>query len=144
MKSVSALLAAAALAVVLPAAAQAQTDWQSMNQRRETLDHRIDMGVRDGTLTRREANNLRTRFVSLVQLERQYRRHGLSRQERWDLSRRYDVLSDSIRDERADWQHASRSYDSRRHESVIQPAAARSGAAASPFRRGCRSASLRR
>ena len=95
------LLAASTLAgAALPAAA---TPWQNINQRQAQLDHRIDMGVRTGDLTRREAVNLRAEFQGIARLEMRYRRTGgLQHWEMQDLDRRMDVLSRKIRYERHD------------------------------------------
>lgn len=103
MKIASALAAAATLAVLVPSAASAQS-WQSMNQRKATIERRIDMGVRNGALTRREASTLRTRFANLQRLEWRYSRNGLNWTERRDLDRRYNALSNSIRTQRHDRQ----------------------------------------
>lgn len=95
------LLAASTLAgFSLPAAA---APWMNVNQRQAQIDHRIDMGVRNGSLTRREAANLRYEFQGIVRLERQYRRTGgLQRWEMNDLDRRLDRLSARIRIDRHD------------------------------------------
>ena len=102
------LLAIAAVstlaATALPVAASA-APWQNINQRQANLDRRIDMGVRNGSLTRREAVNLRTEFRQLARLETRYRANGLSRWERTDLDRRFNVLSAKIRVERHDRQN---------------------------------------
>lgn len=76
--------------------------WQSINQRQNQLDRRIDQGVRNGSLTRREAGRLRAEFGQLVRLEANYRRGGLNRWERNDLDQRFDRLSARIRAERHD------------------------------------------
>lgn len=95
-------VAAGALAVAAPASAQS---WQSINQRQANLDARIDAGVRTGDLTRAEASRLRGEFRDLARLEARYRSsNGLSRGERADLDRRFDVLSAQIRFERHDRQ----------------------------------------
>ncbi len=104
MKIVTALVAAATMAVALPAAVSA-APWQSINQRQANLYHRIDVGVRNGSLTRAESSQLRTRFANLRRLEYRYRHNGLNRSERADLDRRFDALSRSIRTERHDRQH---------------------------------------
>ena len=84
-------VAASALAVAAPASAQS---WQSINQRQANLDHRIDVGVRNGSLTRNEAMRLRAEFRDLARLEARYRAsRGLSNAERRDLDRRFDRLS---------------------------------------------------
>lgn len=110
-------LALAAATVAMPAAAQSYNrphhngpaytqnygGWQSLNVRRANLDRRIDMGVRNGSLSRREATSLRAQFNGLLRLEANYRRGGLTAWERQDLDRRYDRLSAQIRSERHDW-----------------------------------------
>lgn len=93
-------VAASALAVAAPASAQS---WQSINQRQANLDQRIDVGVRNGSLTRVEASRLRDEFRDLARLESRYRAtYGLSVAERRDLDRRFDALSARIRYERND------------------------------------------
>ena len=91
-----------------PVAGPGYNNWQSINQRQVQLDRRIDQGVRSGQLSRREATRLRSEFNSLVRLETQYRRGGLSAWDRPDLDRRFDRLSAQIRVERND-------RDNRRH-----------------------------
>jgi hypothetical protein len=99
-------LAAATLAAGLPAAASA-APWSPVNERQANLDRRIDMGVRDGSLTRMEAVRLRGEFRALNRLEAHYRMTGggLSGWERADLNRRFDNLSAQIRIQRHDRQH---------------------------------------
>lgn len=121
-------LVLAAASVAVPAAAQSYGpnhgpnrppvagpghNWQSINQRQAELDRRIDRGVRDGSLSRREATRLRGEFNSLARLENQYRRGGLSAWERNDLDRRFDRLSAQIRNERND--RDNHRGDGRRH-----------------------------
>ena len=77
-------------------------NWQSINQRQDQLDRRIDRGVRNGSLSRREAGRLRAEFYAIARLEASYRRGGLSGWERADLDRRFDRLSAQIRMERRD------------------------------------------
>jgi hypothetical protein len=106
------LLAAAAavsvLAVAAPASAQT---WQSINARQANLDHRIDVGVRNGDLTRTEAARLRAEFRDLVELEADYRYSGgLSLSERRDLDRRFDLLAARIRYERHDAEDRDRRW----------------------------------
>ena len=100
-KIILALTAAATLTVPMAASAQA---WQSVNQRQANLYNRIEQGVRNGSLTRPEARQLRNRFVTLERLENRYRAGGLSTWERRDLDRRFDSLSRQIRAERHDRQ----------------------------------------
>lgn len=113
-------LALAAASVALPAAAQShyghgpsrgggyQQDyrgWRSINQRQAQLDRRIDMGVRYGAITRREAVNLRAEFNRIARLEANYRRGGLTQWERNGLDRRFDRLAAKIRYESRDRDH---------------------------------------
>jgi hypothetical protein len=79
--------------------------WQSINARQANLDRRIDQGVRSGQLSRREATRLRGEFNSILRLEANYRRGGLTAWERQDLDRRFDRLSDQVRNERRDRDH---------------------------------------
>lgn len=76
--------------------------WMPINERQRQLDHRIDMGMRNGQLTRSEAYRLRSEFRRIAYLESRYRRDGLSGWERADLDRRFDVLSAKVRHERRD------------------------------------------
>lgn len=116
-------LAVAVASAALPAAAQSYdrhgpsrghgyeqnyNGWNAIAQRKHNLDRRIDQGVRTRQLSRREASRLQDELNSLVRLERQYQRGGLTRWERQDLDRRYDRLSAKVRYERND-------YNGRRH-----------------------------
>ena len=116
-------LAVAVASAALPAAAQSYDrhgpsrghgyeqnygGWNSISQRKHNLDRRIDQGIRNHQLSRREASRLQDELNSLVRLERSYMRGGLTRWERQDLDRRYDRLSDKVRYERND-------YNGRRH-----------------------------
>ena len=76
--------------------------WQSISQRKYQLDRRIDVGMRNGSLSRREARGLQTQLNALIRLERNYMRGGLTRWERNDLDRRYDRLAVQVRIERRD------------------------------------------
>lgn len=91
-----------------PSYEQSYNNWQSISQRKYNLDRRIDQGVRSRQLSSREASRLKNELNSLVRLERQYQRGGLSRVERNELDRRYDRLSVQVRAERND-------RDGRRH-----------------------------
>jgi hypothetical protein len=111
------VLAAATVVAAVPAAASAQTYgqntrgpipytqyrpstppvWQPINSRQRELDRRIDLGVRTGHITRREAVTLRADFQRIARLERSYRRGGLTVRERADLDRQFDRLSARIR-----------------------------------------------
>ncbi len=97
MKKIAiAIVAASALAAT--AAPALAAPWQNVNQRQVQLDRRIDMGVRSGQITRREAANLRQEFRGISRLEARYRSTGgLQAWERVDLDRRFDRLSIKIR-----------------------------------------------
>jgi hypothetical protein len=119
-KALIPVLAIAAASVAVPAAAQAygpargpayvqnHGGWQSISQRKFQLDRRIDVGLRNGALSRREARGLQSQLNSLIRLERNYMRGGLTRWERNDLDRRYDRLAVQVRMGRRD-------RDNRRH-----------------------------
>ena len=94
----------AAFLTLAPAAEAAP--WQPINQREHRLTSRIDKGVRNGSLNRREAARLRYRYRRHTWLENSYRRsgRGLSTWERRDLNRRFDSLSRSVRVQRHDRQ----------------------------------------
>lgn len=94
----------ATTALTLSAGAAAAQGWMPIDQRQERLDDRIDMGVRNGDLTRSEAVRLRGEFNAIANLEDRYRVNGLSAWERTDLDRRFDALSSRIRFERNDSQ----------------------------------------
>lgn len=109
-------LALAAASVAVPAAAQSYgyghdrgdryerdlRGWQPIAQRRYNLDRRIDVGLRNGQLSRREASRLRSELNQLVQLEYRYQRGGLTWRERQELDRRYDALARQVSYERRD------------------------------------------
>ncbi|SOB88190.1 hypothetical protein SAMN06297144_3335 [Sphingomonas guangdongensis] len=102
MKTFTLMIAGLGIATAaIPAVASAQS-WQSINARQANLDRRIDVGVRNGSLSRVEARNLRNDFRQLTRLEARYRQGGLSIGERRDLDRRFDQLSQRIRYERRD------------------------------------------
>lgn len=77
-------------------------NWQPINQRQRMLDMRIDAGLRNGWISRREAASLRAEFNDIARLEAQYRRNGLNNRERADLDRRFDRLSATIEAEARD------------------------------------------
>ena len=97
------LALAATTALMFSAGAASAQGWMSINDRQARLDQRIDVGLRNGDLTRSEATRLRDDFRDLTRLEVRYRRDGLSGWERTDLDRRFDALSARIRVERTDW-----------------------------------------
>ena len=96
-------MSAAVMALAVPTASAAP--WMSINQRQAELNRRIDVGIHNGSLTRHEAHALRSEFNGITRLEARYRSHGLTRWERADLDRRFDVLSAKISYERHDSEH---------------------------------------
>ena len=114
-KALLPVLAIAAASVAVPAAAQNydrydrhdryeqnRGGWQSISNRKHQLDRRIERGMRNGALSRREGRRLANALHQLVRLERNYMRGGLTRRERNDLDRRYDRLAVEVRMERRD------------------------------------------
>ena len=114
-KALIPVLAIAAASVAVPASAQNydrhdrhdryeqnRGGWQSISNRKYQLDRRIDVGLRNGSLSRREGRRLENELNRLVRLERSYLRGGLTRWERNDLDRRYDRLAAEVRIERRD------------------------------------------
>ena len=65
---------------------------RSINDRQGDISRRIDRGLRDGSLTRREAYRLQDDNREIARLEAAYRYNGLSGWERADLDRRLDRL----------------------------------------------------
>jgi hypothetical protein len=104
MKKIALIIAGLGIATSAVPAAYAQAGWQNINQRQAQLDRRIDQGIRNGQLSRREAIRLRSEFRQISSLESRYRRSapGLTQWERRDLDRRFDALSAKIRWERRD------------------------------------------
>ena len=103
-KTLLSLLATGAVLCAVPSMAQAQD--RNINERQAELDQRIDGGIRSGQLNAAEAARLRAEFQGIARLENDYRRNGLTAAERADLEQRFARLSDQIRDERLDRQHA--------------------------------------
>jgi hypothetical protein len=108
MKNILLSIAAvsAVAAATVPAAAMAQSyrpdDRGWGGDRVARLDQRIDMGIRNGSLDRREAWQLKGDLRETARLQYRYSRDGLSRWERADLDRRFDRISAQIRYERHD------------------------------------------
>jgi len=72
------------------------------------LDQRIDVGIRNGGLSRSEARRLKGDLRETARLQARYARGGFSGWERADLDRRFDRISAQIRYERHD---RDRGYD---------------------------------
>jgi opacity protein-like surface antigen len=87
-----------------------------IDARQRMLARRIDIGVRNGTLTRREAERLRYELRSIQRLETQFRysRPGLTHYEIATLDARLDHLSMQVRIDRNDRQYGY-GYGDRRY-----------------------------
>lgn len=112
MKKLTTTIAAlAALGFAIPASAQSgweqshrhngydQNEYRGggIDARIDQLQQRLQMGVQRGTISRREAEPLRQQLRQLRQLDRQYSRDGLSRNERQALQQRIQSLQVQIR-----------------------------------------------
>ncbi|MDO9489628.1 MAG: hypothetical protein Q7J32_14730 [Sphingomonadaceae bacterium] len=78
-----------------------ETDWNQgrrpFAQRRAALEARIDTAVRNGSLDRDEADEMRREYDDIVRLEAQYAADGsISQQQRSDLRTRYRALSQRV------------------------------------------------
>ena len=101
----TAFVAALGIAAVAAPSVASAAPWQSINQRQQRIDQRIDQGIRSGALNRNKAYRLRTQFRDLANLEQRYRRSdGLSNWERQDLNRRFDQLSARVYNQKNDRQ----------------------------------------
>lgn len=101
-----ALIAVAAVGAFATAAPAFAQSWLPINARQAVIERRIDRGIENGSLTRREAMRLRGEFRDIARLEARYRAsNGLQGWERTDLDRRFDRLSAQIREERHDAQN---------------------------------------
>lgn len=76
----------------------------NVNARQREMDERIEAGVRDRSLSRAEANQLRAESAAIERIERSYRDsgRGLSQVERHYLDRRFDALERRLRQDRHD------------------------------------------
>lgn len=94
-KIMIALAATTALTVAMPAAAQ--NAGANIQLRVNQLQTQLQMGVRNGDISRSEAMPLREQLRQLSRLERQYRVDGISGRERADLQHRINSLRQGIR-----------------------------------------------
>ena len=117
-KLLTAAAVVASLGVALPAAAQTwnggyggaygggygagYSGYRSDSFGGRNIENRIDRGVRDGSLTPREARNLSRELDDIRRLERQYSRNGVSPWEARHLDQRYAALTARLRIERRD------------------------------------------
>lgn len=84
-----------------------EDDWgrggQPLTNRRADLSARIDAGVRNGSLTRYEADQLRSEYDALARVEASYSADGrITTAERDDLRSRYQTFSQRLRAQRND------------------------------------------
>ncbi len=84
-------IAASALTAAVPALAQTYLD-----DRASQADHRIDLGVRDGSLTTGEADTLRARLRDIERQQDRFQAEGMAGWQSRELNRRYDALSNEI------------------------------------------------
>ena len=94
--------AAALVSVSGTANAQNRNGVQPIGQRLATLEQRINQGIRNGALTRSEADSLRVGVARIRLFEAQYRRGGINAFEARDLNRRFDNLARHVRVEKRD------------------------------------------
>ena len=73
-------------------------------ERQFQIEHRIDAGLRNGSLSPREARSLQDQYRQIARLEARYRYsgRGLTRAEARDLNYRYAALERRVRYERHD------------------------------------------
>ena len=90
-KAILTLAAMAAAACAAGTASAAQ--FQPIGQRLSTLEQRIDQGVRNGAISRSEADSLHVGVARIRLFEAQYRRGGIDSNEQADLGRRFDNLA---------------------------------------------------
>lgn len=102
------VMAVAAISVAVPAAAQHYgpprggpaygQSWNgpSMAMRVQRLDRNVEFAHRARVMSTGKARDFRRDLANLVQREQQYRRGGMSLNQRHDLERRYQRLEQAI------------------------------------------------
>ena len=91
------ILMAFVVVSTLAAAGPAMADrGQNFDNRIDNLQDEIQRGIRQGTISRNEAQPLRERLRQLTRLERQYSRGGFTRSEQRDLQQRIQTLRHQI------------------------------------------------
>ncbi len=105
-KTLTALLAATAIAALVPALASAAPGrGGAIDERIANISQRIDEGERGGGLTRNEVHRLRDQLHDIQNAEARDLRHGLNDSEQRDLNKRLDRLSADVDRQRHDRQH---------------------------------------
>jgi predicted exporter len=91
---ISAIAATLMAGAAVPAMAQGSrpVDWQPLSSRAADVASRIQAGVATGSLSDETADQLRGQFKALMNLEDDYRKTGLTLNQREDLQARYDTL----------------------------------------------------
>lgn len=88
-----------------------------IERRQERQHRRIEKGIHNGQLTRREAKKLWRQHHKIAKLERRFSRDGwLSRKERYILRDRLDHASDRIRDFKHNHRVKRNHYDRHNHK----------------------------
>lgn len=70
--------------------------WQPLATRSNEFEQRLAAGLRDRSLTRVEANRLRTEWRALAQVEANYQRGGIDAREQADLWSRYNAIDSRL------------------------------------------------
>jgi hypothetical protein len=98
-KLILTMAAVSAAAIAAPAAAQYQRGYADagVEVRTDQLGARIDAGVRQGSISAREASSLRMQLGDLQRLEQRFSRGGFSAAERAELQQRTQNLRQQIR-----------------------------------------------
>lgn len=99
-KALLSLLAASTVAIATPTLAQSYGG--GLNREEARVAQRIDRAAYNGSISRREAQNLRRELDAYQRIEHRYRRDGLTNWERRDLQQRLDRIERSLRDDRRD------------------------------------------
>lgn len=109
MRKLIVMTGAALLAASVPAAAQYGYDFYQTRIAR--LGDRLETGIRDGRISRSEAQRLRYELRNLRVLERQHSRGGFSQPERNELQTRIEYLDRRIRSAIGNRDYRGRGYD---------------------------------
>jgi hypothetical protein len=121
-KFIATMAAVSTIALAAPAVAQPGYQQQdsyrggnadaNLSARIGQLQMRLQAGVQNGSISRREAMPLRQQLRQLTQLERQFSANGISGQERGELQRRMRDLRQGIRradgNDQASWDNYDR------------------------------------
>lgn len=72
--------------------------WTGLADGRADFDARLEAQIRNRSLTRTEANRIRSDYAALIQVENSYQRDGISAREQADLQTRLDDLNRRVGD----------------------------------------------